>query len=462
MISSEDVLPYERPALSKGFLLKKDLDLPAFNTCAFAKQSNEMKWYNDNNITVKLSTTVTKIDYENKTISTDKGSNIKYQKLLLATGCSAIKFSDFLSKEKSEFNHIYYLRDIKDARNIKKIMFNDNKDKECVVIGGGYIGMEVTAALIQTSSFKKITMVFPEEHMMASRGLFTKEIAGKYHDLYKKNGVNFMCNSNDIMVESFEGDKDGNVEFVKLKNGKKVKADVVIVGIGARANVGLFKDELEIDGETKGLKVDKYLKSDSNQDVYGCGDIISFNCGYLQRMTRLEHVRHARSSGIFAMKAMGGKLSEDEEKNGYEFLPVFYSRVFGQSWIFYGDNPKIDGVDCEYEVKVYCKEIEGGDGKKERQFKLCCVWMEKEGKKVVGVLVDSDDEKERKMAEDFVRNKNKFDELKEFVGGFISEVSEDEEKDEKDLCGDKRVLDKEEDNSDEPQQKRQRIESADK
>eukprot|EP01084_Bolivina_argentea_P053419 98060_1 len=98
MISSEHVLPYERPALSKGFLLKKDLKLPTFNTCAFIKQRNEMKYYDENNITVKLSTTVIEIDYKNKIITTNNNKSIKYNELLLSTGCSAFKFSDFLSK----------------------------------------------------------------------------------------------------------------------------------------------------------------------------------------------------------------------------------------------------------------------------------------------------------------------------------------------------------------------------
>merc|ERR1712241_421517 len=124
---------------------------------------------------------------------------------MLATGSSAVKFSDFLSADKCGFKNIHYLRDIEDARAIKKALFDDSaKDKvECVVIGGGYIGMEVTSALITTGSFKKVTMVFPEQHMMATRGLFTKEIAQKCAALYEQNGVEFVCNSSDLLVESF-------------------------------------------------------------------------------------------------------------------------------------------------------------------------------------------------------------------------------------------------------------------
>merc|ERR1719411_1051052 len=123
---------------------------------------------------------------------------------MLATGCSAVRFSDFLPSDKCTFKNIHYLRDIEDARSLKTLLFDKaSKDKECVVIGGGYIGMEVTSALITTGALKKVTMVFPEQHMMATRGLFTKEIAQKYHDLYERNGVEFVCNSSDLLVESF-------------------------------------------------------------------------------------------------------------------------------------------------------------------------------------------------------------------------------------------------------------------
>merc|ERR1719499_1920665 len=84
------------------------------------------------------------------------------------------------------------------------------------------------------------------------------------------------------------------------------------------------------------MKVNKYLQSVSNSDVYGVGDIVSFECGYLNgRTVRLEHVRHARASAKFAMKAMMNVLNDNEGKHGYDFLPVFYSRVFGQNWIFF-------------------------------------------------------------------------------------------------------------------------------
>ena len=91
-----------------------------------------------------------------------------------------------MPERKCKFNNIFYLRNIKDAQNIRNILQNDDyQDTECTVVGGGHIGMEVSSALVQRDFFKKITMIFPEQHMMASRDLFTPKIGQKYHELYK-------------------------------------------------------------------------------------------------------------------------------------------------------------------------------------------------------------------------------------------------------------------------------------
>merc|ERR1712228_366484 len=209
-------------------------------------------------------------------------------------------------------------------------------------------------------------------------------------------------------------------ECVNLKNGKKISAQIVIVGIGGRPNVNLFKNELECDEATRGLKVNKTLQSVTDSDVYGVGDIVSFECGYLNdRIVRFEHVRHARSSAKYAMKAMMNAFNDEEAKHGYKFLPVFYSRVFGQNWIFFGDNPNVNDVESEYEVKVWSKEIDGNDFVKDRKFKLCAIWSGKEDGNIVGIFVDSDDENERKIAEDMVRNKKNIKDVDDFVKGFV-------------------------------------------
>eukprot|EP00483_Globobulimina_turgida_P013751 UN13777 len=155
---------------------------------------------------------------------------------------------------------------------------------------------------------------------------------------------------------------------------------------------------------TRGLKVNRYLQSVSDVDVYGCGDIISFRNTNLNRTVRLEHVRHARSSGTYAMRAMTGKLNEREKKNGYQFLPVFFSRVFGQSWIFYGNIGTLMNVDFKFiiqptsETKVYTRDVAGNDPLNDRMFKLCAIWMKRKTGDITGMLIDSGDVNEKKIA----------------------------------------------------------------
>jgi len=414
LVSAEAVLPYERPALSKGFLLKQPLELPAFNTCAFAKQCNTLQWYTDNQIEVRLGTKVTRIDYSQKRIFLNNGEPITYNKVLLCTGSKANKIQSALSD-------IYYLRDINDARRLKQVLYDESsKQKECVIVGGGYIGMELASAVVQVAAFKKVTMVFSAKHITILRQTF----GAKYHALFVERGVEFVTGSR---LQSVEGDADGNVTHVVLKNGQSISAQIVICGVGGKPNSDLFQKTLEMDAQLKGLRVNKCMQSVSNKDVYGCGDIIAFECLFFGgRRMRLEHVRHARASAKFAVRAMCQRLNGNEQSNGYYFLPVFYSAVFAQNWIFYGDFPKVaaaDDANGKYAIKIYSKNVSqsggaGGGGGEKRQFKLCALWVRKENNQVVGIFVDSDDENDRVAAKNAVEMRENIENINSFVSAF--------------------------------------------
>ena len=126
---------------------------------------------------------------------------------------------------------------------------------------------------------------------------------------------------------------DGQVTAVILKDGSRLAADIVVVGIGIRPNVDLFEGQLAI--EKEGIRVNGKLQSVSNSSVYAVGDVAAFPiCMYGGDVRRLEHVDHARKSAAHAARAiMSTKTVED-----YDYLPYFYSRVFTVSWQFYGDN----------------------------------------------------------------------------------------------------------------------------
>ena len=378
MISNETVLPYERPALSKGYMLGK-AKLPGFNCCAFFKDPYTQKTYNDNGIITKLGTTVTKIDTKTKIISTNKGNSIKYGKLLTCVGCGAIKFSDFKVKG-SELKGIYYMRDYNDGEILNKAVDTSigNNIKSAVVVGGGYMGLELTSCLIQRG-FTEITMIFPENNVMDL--LFNGKIASYYENLYKSKGVKFMKH---IKVKGFNGDNNGNVCSVILDNDNVIKSEFVFVGIGSRSNLGLFKDNNEFKIENKGLQVNKYMET-TVKDVYSCGDMISFKSKYFgNKWIRLEHVRHARASAINAVKNMvKGNTS------AYDFLPIFYSVVFDRKWMYYGNSHAKFIPD----IKI----IVFGDFKP----KLLALYVD--GNKIVGVFLEGCNAGDYSIAENVIK-----------------------------------------------------------
>ncbi|XP_039116207.1 monodehydroascorbate reductase 2, peroxisomal [Dioscorea cayenensis subsp. rotundata] len=325
IISEETVAPYERPALSKGFLLPEaPARLPAFHTCVGANDERlTPDWYKEHGIELVLGTRVKSADVRRKTLITAMGETISYEVLIVATGARALKLEEFGVKGSDAVN-VCYLRNLADASRLVNVMQSCN-DGNAVVIGGGYIGMECAAALVTNRI--KVTMVFPEAHCMAR--LFTPKIADFYEGQYESKGVNFIKGT---VLTSFENDSEGKVTAVILKDGTRVPTDMVVVGIGIRANTALFDGQLAI--EKGGIKVNGRMQT-SNSSVYGVGDVAAFPVKLFgSDIRRLEHVDSARKT---AKHAVAGIMAPEKTAD-FDYLPFFYSRVFSFSWQFYGDN----------------------------------------------------------------------------------------------------------------------------
>ncbi|KAF3976431.1 hypothetical protein CMV_000403 [Castanea mollissima] len=297
IISEEPVAPYERPALSKGFLLPEArARLPSFHTCVGDNEERlTPKWYKEHGIELVLGTRVKSADVRRKTLLTATGETISYRILLVATGARALKLEEF-GVTGSDAENVCYLRDLADANKIFDAM-QSCPGGNAIVIGGGYIGMECAASLVINKI--NVTMVFPEAHCMAR--LFTPKIASYYEDYYKSKGVTFIKGT---ILSSFDIDSDGKVTAVNLRDGSLLPADMVVVGIGIRPNTGLFEGQLTL--EKGGIKVNGKLQS-SNSSIYAVGDVAAFPVKLFGECRRLEHVDSAR-------------------------------RVFTMSWQFYGDS----------------------------------------------------------------------------------------------------------------------------
>uniref|UniRef100_A0A2P2LBE6 Putative monodehydroascorbate reductase cytoplasmic isoform 2 n=1 Tax=Rhizophora mucronata TaxID=61149 RepID=A0A2P2LBE6_RHIMU len=162
IICEEPVAPYERPALSKGYLLPEaPARLPAFHTCVGANEERlTPKWYKEHGVELVLSTHVKSADVKRKTLLTAAGETISYKILIIATGARALKLEEF-GVSGSYAENVCYLRDLGDANGLVNVM-QSCTGGNAVVIGGGYIGMECAASLVVNKI--NVTMVFPEAH----------------------------------------------------------------------------------------------------------------------------------------------------------------------------------------------------------------------------------------------------------------------------------------------------------
>lgn len=324
IISEEPVLPYERPALSKGFLLPEEpARLPSFHTCVGSNEERlTPKWYKEHGIELVTGTRVKSADVRRKTLLTATGETISYKILLIATGARALKLEEF-GVSGSDAENACYLRDLADATRVVKVM-ESCTGGNAIVIGGGYIGMECAASLVINKI--NVTMVFPEAYCMAR--LFTPKISSYYEDYYKSKGVKFIKGT---VLSSFDFNSEGKVTAVNLRDGSKLPADMVVVGIGIRPNTSLFEGQLNL--EKGGIKVNGRLQS-SNSSVYAVGDVATFPVKLFGDTRRLEHVDSARKSARHAVAA----IMEPDKTGDFDYLPFFYSRVFTLSWQFFGDN----------------------------------------------------------------------------------------------------------------------------
>lgn len=333
IISSESYLPYERPALSKAFLFKppsSPVRLPGFHTCvAKGWDRQDASYYKSHGIDTKLGSSVTKFNAkERKAVLEDGSEYVGSESVILATGARVVRL-DMLPGE--GLDGVFYLRGYEDGLKLYEVLHKEGKKGKVVVIGGGYIGMEVAGACGVIGGWD-ISMVYPEESIMPR--LFTKEIAKFYEEYYKKKGVKLLCGGR--VCKEFVGDGKGKVKGVRIcKDDQEevVDADVVVVGVGARPNVELFDGQVDFhekDGRKNGVKVDENFKT-SADGVYAIGDIAAFP--YQDGYTRVEHVSHCRASALHAVDS----IMKGSEKTGkFKHVPYFYSRVFDLSWQFFG------------------------------------------------------------------------------------------------------------------------------
>ncbi|KHM99947.1 Monodehydroascorbate reductase, chloroplastic [Glycine soja] len=255
IVTKEPYAPYERPALTRAYLFppdKKPARLPGFHTCVGSGGERQTpEWYKENVIEMLYEDPVKDIDIEKHTLTTSSGKLLKYGSLIIATGCTASRFPEKIG---GNLPGVHYIRHVADA---DTLILSLEKAKKVVVVRGGYIGMEVAAAAVGWKL--DATIIFPEDDLL--QRLFTPSLARRYEELYQKNGV---------------------------------KVLKVIIGIGARPAVSPF-ERVGQNTDVGGIQVDGQFRT-STPGIFAVGDVAAFPLKIYNRISRVEHVDHARRS----------------------------------------------------------------------------------------------------------------------------------------------------------------------
>ncbi len=304
MISMEPDPPYTRPNLSKGLWKGRPL---------------EKIWRNTESLGADLyvGRKVTQLDPSKKYLRDDTGEEYTYDKLLLATGGSPIRLP-------FGGDNIIYYRDFQDYQRLRAWT---ERGERFLVIGGGFIGSEISAAL--TMIGKKVVMVFPEESIGAN--IYPADLAEFLNEYYREKGVEVIPHD---LVAGLE--LTGDRSTVRTKSGRVFEVDGVVAGIGIRPNLELAQQAgLQVDN---GIVVNEHLLT-SDPDIFAAGDVARFFHSALRKGVRVEHEDNALSMGKLAGRNMAGA------NETYTHVPMFYSDLFELGYEAVGElNSRLETV----------------------------------------------------------------------------------------------------------------------
>lgn len=287
LISAESDAPYDRPPLSKALWKDKPLDIIWRNT-------------GSKGATLHLGKIVKSILPEQKQVIDDKGTVFGYRKLLLATGGVPRRFA-------FDNDRIIYFRNLSDYRRLRALT---GTGRRFAVIGGGFIGSEIAAALAMNG--KEVAMIFPGKNI--GERIFPEPLARFVSDYYRQKGVELFAG------DSVTGIEDRGTRCV-LKTGanREIEVDGVVAGIGISPDIELARSiGLLIED---GIVVDEFLRT-SRPDIFSAGDVAAFINPALGKRVRVEHEDNANTMGRSVGRNMAGNLEP------YHHLPLFYSDMF--------------------------------------------------------------------------------------------------------------------------------------
>ncbi len=309
MVGAEPYVPYDRPPLSKKFLRG-------------AKPREQLffdpeQYFHDHKIDLALGVAVQRLDPGNKTATLANGDVIAFEKALIATGGRPVR----LKLPGGDLPGVHYLRTLDDSASIAA---EAGPGKRAVLVGAGFIGMEVAASLAQLGV--QVTVIEAQRHIWPR--FADDALAGFFQDYCSRKGIVFQTNE---MTAEIRG--QASCSSVLTRSGKEIPCDLICIGVGIVPNVEPAQDAgLKVDN---GIVVNEYLQT-SNPDIYAAGDVANYLDPIFGKRRRVEHWGHAEYCGQLAGQNMAGA------SNKYDLLTYVWSDIFDLHLEFAGDESEHD------------------------------------------------------------------------------------------------------------------------
>jgi 3-phenylpropionate/trans-cinnamate dioxygenase ferredoxin reductase subunit len=305
LVGDEAERPYERPPLSKGYLQGT-----ASRESVFV---HTPEWYGEHDVATRFGTTATRVDRAARTVDLSDGTAMQYDHLVLATGSSP----RILDVPGSWLAGVHTLRRLADSEALRDELA---RHQRLVVVGGGWIGLEVAAAA-RLAGLDVTVLEYAAQPLLQVLG---PELASFFAELHRDHGVDLRTG---VGVDGFEGSA-GRVTGVRV-GGEVVPADVVLVGVGAAPNVALA-GSAGLAADHRGVLVDAHLRT-ADPAVLAAGDVANAHNTSLGHSLRVEHWDNAIRQGALAARSILGR------DDVYDWQPYFYTDQYdlGMEYVGY-------------------------------------------------------------------------------------------------------------------------------
>ncbi len=353
IVSSDDAPPYERPPLSKSFLAGKDTELSVL--------VSPPEFYDKHGIDLRLGTKIIVIDPQRKRLQAESGEEFAFEKLVLATGAQ-VRTLDVAGTSP---DNVLYLRSLNDSKRIRERAAGA---KKAIVVGGGFIAMEVSSVLAGRGI--ETTMLIRDDRMW--KAFFTPEMSAFFKKYYIDHGTRVLTQTAVATI--------GSASSARLTTGESTTFDLLVAGIGVVPVIDLaVRAGLKTDN---GVVVNEFLETD-HPDIMAAGDIANYpDAIFGNKRRRVEHWDNAVSQGQQVARTLLGR------REAFVHVPYFFSDVFDLSYEFWGDPAEADRI------------VHRGD----LQTTSFSVWW-LSGNTVVAAFTMNRPDEERELAPELIRSK---------------------------------------------------------